>query len=79
MLTPEISQTDRQGRNIFKEAPWLARCYPSDQIPRIHHGFYEATHSILIADLNRKPQPSLDTITGNVPVATQPLGHREDI
>ena len=66
MLTPEISQTDRQGRSIFSAAPW--------PIPRIHHGFYEAAHGILIADLNREPQSSLDAITGNVTtLATRPL------
>jgi len=66
MLTPEISQTHRQGRSIFSAAPWLARCYPSDQIPRIPHGFYEAAHGIFFVDLNHEHQPILDTITGNV-------------
>jgi len=46
MLTPEISQTDRQGRSLLKVAPWLARCYPFGQIPRISHGFYEAARGI---------------------------------
>ena len=54
-----------RNHNIFSAVPWLATCYPSGQILRIHHGFYEATHGILTADLNRKPQPRLDTITGN--------------
>jgi len=31
---------------IFSPAPWLARCYPSGQIPRIPHGFYKATRGI---------------------------------
>jgi len=44
--------------------------YPSDQIPRIHHGFCEASHGILIADLNREHQPSLGTITGTGNIAT---------
>ena len=70
MPMPEISQTDRQGRSIFKAAPWLARCHPSGQIPRAPHGFYEAAHGIFLVDLNHEPQPSLDTITGNVATLT---------
>jgi len=58
-------------------APWLARlrCYPSGQIPSIRHGFFETALAIPIAGLNREPQPSRDTITGNVPTLTT----REDI
>jgi len=31
---------------VFSAAPWLARRYPSGQIPRTPHGFYEAVRGI---------------------------------
>jgi len=71
MLTPEISQTDRQGRSIFKVAPWLARCYPSGQIPRSHRVLRGCPRH-LIADRIRTANfnRSLDTITGKVATLT---------
>jgi len=63
---------------MFSQAvPWMERCYPAGQIPRIHHGFFKAAHVVQIVDLNVVPQPSLYTITDIV--TTLPALGREDI
>jgi len=56
-------------------ALWLARCYPSGQIPRTS-AILRGCARHLIADLNHEPL-SLDTTTGNLAtLTTRPLRRR---
>ena len=57
--------------DVISAAPWLARCYPSGQIPRIS-AILRGCARHFIADTNH--EPNLHTITVNVvTLTTRPL------